>query len=203
MATFLRYRPILGGFIGAPGINTWHGERDVLPLTESDAQEWADAVRAVYDAMKGLLGYQVQVTFPGEVTEHDEATGALTNVFGVTAPATVTATATSAVGNASRATQLVVHLGTDQIRDGKRLAGRQFIGPVATTTMGSDGQVTSAVRTAVQSAYGGVTDVAGPELVVYGPPKLTGPNAGSPGRKGTVTSVRCLSVPGTLRSRKV
>jgi hypothetical protein len=201
MTDFLRYRPVLGGFIGAPGINTFNGEMDVIPQA-SDAQAWATAVRAVYNALSNYLANGVTVTFPGEVTAHNEATGELTAVYGVTPPAVITGSASAIESQESRATQLVVALATDQIRDGRRLAGRIFIGPVGGGALGSDGQVTSSCRTAVQSAFSGVLDSPGPELVVYGPPKESGPNSGSPGLKGTVTSVTVRTVPGTLRSRK-
>jgi len=203
MTNFFRYRPVISGFIGAPGINTWHGEESVLGFDNEDPQAFATAVRAVYEAAKAMLAVGVSVNFPGEVTWHDEATGELRDVFPVSAPALVSSTGNSTGGQISRATQLVVALNTGEIRDGKRLAGRHFIGPTNTLQFGSDGQVTSATRTALQSAYGGLIDQPGPNLVVWGPPKLATPTRpASPGKKGTVESVRVLGVPGTLRSRK-
>jgi len=209
MATFLRYRPVLTGFVGAPGINTWHGQGETLIPTSIEAQEWVDQVRAAYFAAKAYLAPGVSVVFGGEVTLHDEATGELTGVEGVTAPATVVSTSTAAEGQNPRASQSVVQLGTDVIRNGRRLKGRHFLGPASAFCFGSDGLLTTSARNGIVSAYGGVHDIAGVNLVVWGPPIYAKDAFGNPtdtllapGKKGLVTSVSVSVTPGTLRSRK-
>lgn len=204
MATFLRYRPVLSGFTGAPGINTFHGSGDVLPINATQAQQFADEIKAVYLAIQSVFASGVTITFPGEMTMHEELTGELVDVFAVTPPATVSSSGSLSDSNMPRSTQAVVRLNTGVIRDGKRLVGRHFIGPINQTAVGTDGQMMTASRTLIAGAYGGILDLIGPNLFVYGPVKKdANGNATSAGRLGRVTGVSVLTVPGTLRSRKV
>lgn len=210
MTNFFRYRPVISGFIGGPGINTWHGEESVLGFDNEDPEAFATAVRAFYDAIKAYYHIPLVIQFPGEVTWHDEDTGDLVEVFGITAPAVVTGTGVAAGGNVPRAAQVVVQHNTSVIRDGKRLTGRHFIGPASSLLFDTTGQVTSAVRTTIQAAYGGLIDQPGPNMVVWGPPRkarAATPDLPAltalPGKKGTVQSVVARSTPGTLRSRKI
>lgn len=209
MTNFFRFRPVISGFIGGPGINTWHGEESVLGFDDEDPQAFANAVRAAYDAMKSYFVTGQSIQFPGEVTWHLEDSGELAAVFPITAPDPVVGTSPNNNGTLSRATQVVAALNTSVIRDGKRLAGRHFIGPVAITAIDQTGQVTAAARAAIAAAYGGLIDQPGPNLVVWGPPRKARPATPDlpalpalPGKKGTVESVLCRSTPGTLRSRK-
>lgn len=209
MAQFIRYRPVITGFVGAPGINTWHGEAGLAAAWIDEAQGWADAVRAVYFACKAYLAPGVTVTFPGEATIHDEATGSLLSASPVVAPANVVSTATAAEGQDSRATQSLVQLHTAVVRNGRRLQGRHFLGPASSFCFDSNGQTNQNAKNGIQAAYGGVVDIAGAGLVVWGPPIYEKNSAGEPtdvlisaGKKGSVTAVSVSSIPGTLRSRK-
>lgn len=209
MANFWRYRPVISGFVGGPGINTWHAEFGVDPL-DDDPQNWASAVAAAYTAMRSFLVSGAIVTFPGELTVHDEATGKLVDVKAFTPPAPVLSSIAGGNSTSSRATQILTQLRTNTIRDGKRLQGNHFIGPVGITCLDADGQITLGARTAIAAAYGGVIDAPGPQLCVYGPPRAERPAEGDkpalpalPGKKGTVVSVTVSPTPGTLRSRKV
>ena len=204
MTNFFRYRPVLNGFIGAPGINTWHGEESVLGFDDEDPQAFATAVRAVYDAVKSLFVLGVVISFPSEVTWHDEETGDLRDVFNITAPPTVTSTGSGGSSALPRSNQVVVRHHTHVIRNGKRLSGRHFIGPIAGTVFDVTGQVTAGAQATIASAYGGVIDSPGPNLVVWGPPIVNDVGVTiHPGKKGTVGSVSVNTTPGTLRSRKV
>lgn len=209
MTNFFRYRPLVTGFVGGPGINTWHGEESVLGFDDEDPQAFATAVRACYAVWDEFMVNSISVQFPGEVTWHDEETGDLVEVFAVTAPDPVPGTASTALGVLSRATQINAQLNTEVIRDGKRLVGRHFLGPIATSAIGSDGQITSAARALIAGSYGGLIDQPGPNLVVWGPPRKARAatpdlpaQSALPGKKGLVKSVTARSVPGTLRSRK-
>ena len=209
MTNFFRYRPVLTGFVGAPGINTWHGEESVLGFDDEDPQAFADAVRAVYFAAKAYLAPGVEVIFPGEVTWHDEATGTLREPFGIVAPQTVTSTSTPGEGQNPRASQSIVQLHTAVVRRGRRLQGRHFFGPASGFCFGPDGLLNTNALNGLRSAYGGIFDQPGPNLVVWGPPIYERDADGNPtdtviapGKKGTVTSVSVSATPGTLRSRK-
>lgn len=204
MTNFLRFRPVLTGFIGAPGINTWHGEAGEFELGNLNAQEFAASVHAAYDAMKSRFASDVVITFPGEVTEHVEETGALVRVHAVPTGDPIASTGGAGTSNLSRANQIVVRLLTDITREGRRLNGRHFIGPINTAQLGANGQITAQARESIEFAYQGVLDAAGGHLVVWGPPRgAPGDAEFVPGKKATVQSVAINSTPGTLRSRKV
>lgn len=209
VTNFFRFRPVISGFIGGPGINTWHGEESVLGFDDEDPQAFAEAVRAFYAAVASYFLTSMSIQFPGEVTWHDEEEGKLVEVFAIDAPAQVAGTGSASNGQLSRATQVVAALNTGVIRDGKRLTGRHFIGPISNGAIGTDGQVLLSARNNIAAAYGGLIDQPGPNLVVWGPPRKSRPATDDlpalpalPGKKGTVQSVLCRSVPGTLRSRK-
>lgn len=205
MPSFFRYRPVLSGFIGAPGINTWHGQGGLSGggVMESDAENFQLAVRAVYNAAQLYLAPGVTVSFPGEVTLHDEATGELQNVIPLDTLADIVASDVVASAQESRATQLIVHLSTDDVRRGRRLAGRHFFGPASGYALDGAGQVKAEARNAVAAAYGGVVDGPGSNLIVWGPPiKDKDGEVIAPGQLAVVKSVTVRSKPGVLRSRR-
>lgn len=210
MTNFFRYRPVINGFIGGPGINTWHGEESVLGFDDEDPNAFAVAVWAAYNAMKTALAPGVSVQFPTEVTWHLEDTGEMVETFAVDGLNDIVSEAAAAEGQVPRAAQFVTRLSTGVIRRGRKLQGRHFIGPASARYLTSDGQVTAGARTFISAAYGGLIDSPGPNLVVWGPPIYEKDGAGNPtdtvlapGKKGTVTTVSVSAVPGTLRSRKV
>lgn len=201
--TFLRYRPVLNGFVGAPGINTFHCQGTVFPFQPVDIQAFADTVRASYQSFRANLATGVTVDFPSEVTEHDEASGALVAAYGITAPAQVLSSGAGTASQLSRDTQIVLRLNTGTVRAGRRLKGRLFIGPINSGCILSTGQISSAVGAQLVDAFDGLIDFLGGRLVVYGPPKRNEAGAiVSAGVAARVTGMSYQPMPGTLRSRK-
>lgn len=184
-------------------MNTWYmAQFNALGgADQSDLEGMAADIAGVYNAAKNYIVNSVTVRISPVVEGIDVATGNLVQVEGIDAPAAITGQGSSSM---SRATQVCMQLRTDEIRGNRLLRGRHFIGPAGASVIGSDGQVTTAVRTAMVAAYGGVLDVAGNgRLVVYskkGKDKDGRPFTGS---FGYVQSVLANSVPGTLRSRKI
>ena len=205
MANFFRYRPVLSGFIGAPGINTWHGQGGLQGggINESDAENFQLAIRAVYNAMLLYIAPGVTISFPGEMTLHDVETGQLVNVIPLDPLPDLVASDVVASAQESRATQLVVHHATDDVRRGRRLAGRHFIGPASGYALDGAGQVKADARNAIQAAYGGIVDVEGSNLCVYGAP-ITNEfgTVVAAGQLAVVKAVTVRSKPGVLRSRR-
>lgn len=203
MAVIYRFRAQLTGFIGGPGVNTWFMAQagELGGADQSDLEGMAADIAAVYDAVKANLALGLKVDIFPVVEGIDVATGNLVQVEGITPPASVSG---SGSASQSRATQYCVRLKTDAIRGNRVLQGRHFIGPVGGSAIGTDGQVQSATRTAIQAAYGGVLDVAGNgRLVVYSKANPSGAGGFTTGAFGYVQQAICNSVPGTLRSRKV
>lgn len=204
VGTVYRFKANLTGFIGGPGVNTWHmcqiGE--IGGADQSDLEGMASDIAAVYTAVKAHLVNSVRVNIDPVVEGFDIATGNLESVHGIAAPAEVAGT--SATLTLSRATQVCVRLQTDALRGNRQVQGRHFLGPIGGSAFGADGQISSSVRTLIQNAYGGVTDVLGDaRLVVWAQrnDKMERPDARA-GRIGYVQSVIANATPGTLRSRK-
>lgn len=202
MATVYRFKVVLSNFLGGPGLNVWHmcqagalGGAD-----QSDLEGMAADINAVYDALRTNMVSGVKYDIAPIVEGFDVETGSLSDVVGITPP---TGNNGMSTGTISRATQLCVRLKTDAIRGNRLMQGRHFIGPIGAGAIGSDGQVTSGVRSAVPTAYGGVLDINGNgRLVVYGRKYTDKDGVTHPGKIGYVQAVICNSVPGTLRSRK-
>lgn len=205
VGTVYRFKANLTGFIGAPGVNTWHmcqiGE--VGGAGVADLEDMATDIAAVYTALKANFVNTLRINIDPVVEGFDIATGNLESVHGITPPSEVAGTAT--VGTLSRDTQICVRLQTDAIRGNRQVQGRHFLGPIGGAAFGSDGQISSSVRTLCSTAYGGVLDVVGDaRLVVWAQrnDELEREDARA-GRIGYVQAVIANATPGTLRSRKV
>jgi hypothetical protein len=189
-----RFRVDLGGWIGAPGVNTLYFR---YPLGTGDLDSVAGLIRTAYDSLKAYFPAGMTATVNSEVAVIDSATGLLQHGEVLEPPAQVVGTAGSA--SSSRAVMALARLHTQKVIDGRRVRGRIFLGPIATTAMAADGSISSAVRNAIGTAFGGLIDVAGANLVVWHRP--TAPGA-SDGDYGTVTSVIGAPLPEVLRSRR-
>lgn len=205
MGVVYRFKVGISGFIGGPGVNTWHlcQFEELGGADQSDLEGMANDISAVYTAVKSLYAPSVKIRIESVVEGFDIATGNLVSVTGIAAPAEISATGT--VGTVSRATQVTVRLQTDAIRANRQVQGRHFLGPIAGSALGADGQITSANRATVESAYDGICDVAGNgRLVVWAQPNEKHPRPDArAGRIGYVQGVVANAIPGTLRSRKV
>jgi len=199
-----RVRVILDGWQGGPGINTFHF-RSSVALPSDSLDTVADMLSAAYYSLALYLVPGLTMRVDPIVDVFRDDTGELVRGESLDAPATVTMT--SGAGGISRATQIVARFGTNDVKHGRRLVGRTFIGPASGQALGGDGLVTSACRTAVQGAFDGLLDVVGDlRLVVWHRPRPEPENPGDPparaGDNGLVTSVTALPKPGVLRSRR-
>jgi len=174
-------------------------------MNSAEAAQTAADIRAVYQAVISLYAGGVNVDLDPSVAQFDVESGDLIGALSFTPPARVSSSAAGSVSQVSRAAQMTVRLTTDGIRNNRLVQGRHFLGPVNTAAYDGGGQVPSATRTTVQSAYDGVLDVLKTRLVVYSQPRE---DAGAPawsqvGQMSYVQSVSCNATPGTLRSRKI
>lgn len=202
MANVYTVRVELTGWVGAPGINTWRfssGGIDPLTSLSNIGEAFLTDIRAVYDALRLYVVEGWQANPLPVVTRHDEVTGELQETAGMTLTGwPVTGLGDAAGSHESRATQLVASYTTDQIRNGRVLRGRSFLGPVSSVAIDEDGQIPSSVRTDLLGAFGAVTSGLGPRLGVWGQPGLM---AGA-GKYGDVQEVLISGRPGSLRSRR-
>jgi len=204
MGTVYRFKVSLDNWNGGPGRNTWHMAQagELGGAAQSDLEGMAADIQAVYTAVAGFIVSGVTIDIEPVVEGFDVATGNLVSVTGIVSPDQVVGSASSALGNLSRATQACVRLKTDAIRGNRVLQGRHFIGPLSAGAFNSSGQIDSADKAAIEAAYGGVLDVAGNgRLGVWGQPNPDVP-ALNTGVFGYVQQAVCNLTPGTLRSRK-
>lgn len=107
--------------------------------TAAAAQIIADNVRAYFESIKGLFPDDVSISYESEVLDLDDA-GTLLAVWAVTPPST-TVGINAAVY--SRAAGARVDWGTDTIVNGRRLAGRTYLVPLASVCFTTTGLLTT------------------------------------------------------------
>jgi hypothetical protein len=195
-ANMYRYRVNLGGWTGAPGLNTWYVRFAALPII-ADVQGVADLLRTGYDSLKGKFGTGYTVDIDPQVDVIEDTTGLLQSSTVITPPAQVVGTDTGK--QVSRATHILARLNTDSVINGRRLKGRIFLGPISSSGMDLNGQITAATMASVSTAFSGLIDLVGGRLVVWHRPSSAG---SADGDSGFVQSVTCKPVPATLRSRR-
>jgi hypothetical protein len=139
------YRAIWSTPGGGTGYSVFHFQ-DVVSNTQ--AQGLANAVRAFFLTVSGVIPDDCTVSFDSEVTVYTLG-GVLTGVFPVTPPAP-TPGLTNATFN--RAAGVRIDWGTGHIVAGRRLTGRTYIVPAGAGAFDSTGLVNSANITALTNA---------------------------------------------------
>lgn len=181
------------GFPGAPGYSNFFFE------VAGDVGEQLGAPAAVRTAFSSILaelpsGVSVQVSPTVEYI--DETTGQLQD-YG-DAEETPQAVNGSASGNYAGPAGAVVNWQTATVRDGRRVRGRTFIVPLASSAFQSDGTLGSSTITTLNNfasnILGGSSNPN--RFVVWGRP------SSSPGVAAPVTGYRVPDMAAVLRSRR-
>jgi len=145
----------------------------------------------------GAWAAGVVSTVSREITIHEVDTGELIGVEVVDeSPFSITGTGDSQL---SRATQVGMQWHTADIRNGRRVAGRTFLGPMSTACFAGTGQTSSSVRTDFPEAFEGAYDPLAARLIVWSRPTTIG---GSDGQYADVVSATVAARPFVLRSRR-
>lgn len=178
----------------------WNGSRigtgfSVFHLLGSEftgsAAAVSTAIRTWFQGMQSTIPDDVTISFPSEVQEKDQATGALLDIVAITPAATVTGSFSSSYPANSGT---VTKWSTGLVVNGRRLNGRTFLVPRAgcfTVNGNVDGTVITADATRNATLITALT-TAGNPLGVW---SRTG------GTIREVTSGATLVRPSTLRSR--
>lgn len=140
-----QYRAIWSVLGGGTGYSVFHASN---PTDAVDAQEFADGVRAFFNAILDRLPNDVSITFDSEVVQLADD-GTLVAVFPVTAPAIVVGSGT---GNYSRAAGGRIDWATGAIAGGRRITGRTYIVPIVAAEFDASGLLTSACIADLQAA---------------------------------------------------
>lgn len=200
MTLLARARFELTGWEGAPGVN-------VLIFSGGSTTDWTEnvidglalelygiAVATYQPNCIGGLVWRLDPTFD----IFDSATGEIQGVV-TTTEDIPSITCSSNAKSVSRATMMNVRYLTDQWINGRRLQGRSYIGPIASTTMDSQGHITQAIRDDVEDSYYASITGLGTRLAVWHRPRTKGAADGS---YGDVVRVQVAEKPASLRSRR-
>lgn len=207
--TIYRLRALLGGWTGGPGVTTFWLSKEAGADQESLSIAAAELAN-FYTAIDTLILGGVTMDVDPVVDELDPATGALLEAHPIVAPDSWLSTGGSSF--TSRATQIVARLQTGGIvqHEGppvrsRRLQGRHFHGPLASSALDANGQVTIAASDILTGAYQALLPALDNALCVWHRPvQVQKPGGPAPtvGLAAPVTAVTVMGRPGVLRSRR-
>jgi hypothetical protein len=200
MAELIRVKARWANFVGGPGYSIFHFRTGEDGLGNADnAQAAADRVRGFFSTLATWIPNGATVTVESDVEGILQETGQLTNVYGVTAPAVVTGTA-SISNKYSAPTGAVVNWSTAGIRNGRRVRGRTFLVPMSSSAFGTDGTLDAGFISGMSPAATTLIGAfAGASMVVFGRPSAKG---ASDGVAFPVTSFRIPDMAAILTSRR-
>lgn len=159
----LQYSPVWQGARIGTGYTVLHFKSEEYPTS---MQGLVTAVRTWLDLMANKLPNDVNITFPAELIELEEATGQTLQIIPVVPPAGVGGVITSTfAANAGR----LVRWQTGQVAGGRRVIGHTYLVPSAncyTDSGNIDGTTISADQTAHTDFLQDLTEV-GTNLAVY------------------------------------
>jgi hypothetical protein len=186
--TIHRLRVTWNNFPGAPGYSNFY-------TRDADIQSLATAVRAMFEANKGLFPSGMTWTYPSVMDAIDELTGTITGSDPITPPAGNASTGSGVYAGSAGA---VVNWLTDTFVNGRRVRGRTFLVPLAGAQFDTNGSLaTSAVSTLQTSAAGLVTAQSGKMCVWHRPTTFAA------GSAPFVTGSNVPDLAAVLRSRRV
>lgn len=151
-----RVTAVWSGFRGAPGYSNFYFGAD--GGAEFPVQGDADAVREFFQAIRTFLPSGTRVDVSAEVATIDETSGNITDLLAITPPAQVLGSAT---GGYSAATGAVVNWLTGTYLRGRRLRGKTFIVPLASSSFDTNGDLSSATLAAIRGAASTLVGVSG------------------------------------------
>jgi len=197
----LLYKAVVGytNFYGAPGANVlWFSQGTPPVTTDEMAQAINDDLWDVYTDLTTLFLSGVTISIPSEFTVVEDDTGNVVDTVVASSPhADIVGTASGT--DVPRSTAACVAFNTDLFRNSKRLQGRSFLGPIGSNILDTQGNISSANRTAVDAAYAAIISGVGPRLAVYHRPTS---HLAADGYYADVVNVRTLALPSNLHSRR-
>jgi hypothetical protein len=190
----IRLRAVWTGFNGAPGYNIFHFDTGSMGAAEG-AQQAADKVSAFFTAIRANFNQIVNIRPESSAEVIDEPTGQITDIVSLTPAAAEAGAATAGFSGVSGA---VVHWTTDGFKNGRRVRGKSFLVPLASTAYEGNGTLTSGAITGITTAANNlIANDFDTVLCVY-----SRPVNGAGGAKFDVTGTRVPDKAAILRSRR-
>lgn len=198
MAVITKFRAVLTGFTGAPGVNTFYAlNLQELEPIQSDIDDFANQLQSMYENLAFWLVGTMSVDIDPVVDSFDVATGELVKRSQISQALEVPGDGLQ--NDVSRATQAKFRYQTDRIRRNRFVQGGIFFGPLSSGAIDQDGSLDTQFQGQVPNAHEGLLDVAGPmRLAIWSQPSP----GGSDGEYGYVQSVSVSNKPAVLRSRR-
>jgi len=198
VASILRVTTQWSGFTGAPGWTVTHWGAGGGTLTEAcDAA--TSAMRTFWDSLK--TNFPTGITFQvlQEVPMLDVASGSLQDVLSATStPAAVTGLGSGVTAAPAGAS---VIWGTGTVRNGRRLRGRTYLVPLASTQYEANGSLTASAITSIGNAAQTLRSTVASPLMVFGRPDADVPGLET-GVAANVVSHSIRDLVAVLRSRR-
>lgn len=185
------------GFPGAPGYSNFYFASGVVDggLFGEEAELFAGRVSDAFDLLSPQLPSSVTIEIEPEAVVLDSDTGVASEFVNLDVPDPVSGQTQQ---NFAGPVGAVITWRTDDLRNGRRIRGRTFLVPLATTAFESDGTLTSGARDRVDDFAVAVRGGPGAgDLGVWSRPVN--------GSGGVFASVTAHSVPdmaAVLRSRR-
>lgn len=188
MATLYKVTALWQNWPGAPGYTNFYGTEG------SGVSLLTDGVRAFFDAIKALIPSGITITVQPSGDTINDTNGNINGAWTVDpAPAIVTGSGTGTyAGNAGG----VVTWRTNGVVGTRRVRGRSFLVPLASSNFDTNGLGAGAINT-LQTAANGLVTAAGGTLAVWSRPTTL--------RSGSSHLVTAATVPdlaASLRSRR-
>lgn len=183
MAEILRVVTEWRGFSGAPGFTNFFFARDggTGTYTATDATAAVARTRSFWTTVNTRLPAGVTVTVSPTVDVLFDSNGQLQD--SLTDPTITQPVQGTAAGAVAGPAGAVVTWKTATIRNGRRIRGRTFLVPLATSSYEVDGTLIAAAVSDFQTAATNLmASNTGPQLLIWGRPTKLLPDSGVSGR---------------------
>lgn len=189
-----RVRLTWTGFKGAPGYSNFYFSPGTPPPLA--------ALRTFFEAVKSFFPVGLTIAYPSTGDVISEVTGQITDSWTTSG---VADTAGSGLSSYVGPAGAVVEWQTATVLDGRRPLGKTFLVPMNTAQFQSDGTLTDATRTAIQTAGAAFVSTTAGQFFIWHRP-IRDPNPPhTVTRLGGVAAVTACRVPdlqAVMRSRR-
>jgi hypothetical protein len=198
MSTIMRIRAVSAGWQGAPGLFTMYARGAANPPVAADVTDMVARVRAFFLAQASNYVTTQTIQVSGTADLINDIDGKLVGSISVAAPAVVGGLTAAAL--LPIPSMLVLRVQTSAIRNGRKLQGRSFLGPVQAGVNVAGAPAAATLTTLIANATVMLTGTTASKPVVWGRP-IAGPLPLA-GSSADVTSYGASPLFGVLRSRR-
>jgi hypothetical protein len=201
MTSMNRVRVSWSGWVGQPGLTTFYMSDSTLDVTP---------IKNFFTALAGKVPTPITWTIPALGDKIDDKQGDLVGAWAGTGGGVVAASGTGSAF--AGAAGFLVDWKTSTIHRGRRIQGRSYFVPSATSVYQSDGTIFESDRAAIAAAGQALVTAMTPNLLIWarpfpgkaaevGPPAKPAKPAAD-GASGPIVLAVCPDINAVLRSRR-